>query len=309
MSKGKIIRGVLAAVLILLIVGSVASYIVEVVVYDTPVTERLFRMLATVFVCLGAIVKLFGGDSAGGRTLAFYEKSYKEHLEGAFSDSPDLRKKLLRAVKLYSENKLDRAANSLFDLKPHCQKKEDIYSVGLFIGLTLTEMNLLIEARCEYERLVAMNITSATIYGNLGYVNKALGNHEEAIANMRLAIQNDANNPTSYNNLAQLFFEKYDFESAKRFALKALDVDRSFKAPATLLAIIYSLEDDIKGFRKYSHIAVSNGETPERLKAAVDHFKAVKRAGDEVEKEIFGKVGEDDGSEVDNSADSPSTDE
>jgi len=93
---------------------------------------------------------------------------------------------------------------------------------------------------------------------------------------LRLAIQNDEKNPAPYNNLAKLYFDTYDFENAKRYALKALEVNHKFRPSATLLAIIYSLEEDKENAEKYSHIALSSGETPERLKRAIEHYKAEK---------------------------------
>ena len=54
----------------------------------------------------------------------------------------------------------------------------------------------------------------------------------------------------------------------------ALDVNHKFRQSATLLAIIFSLENDSVNAQKYSHIALSSGEDPDRLKKAIEHYKA-----------------------------------
>ena len=98
--------------------------------------------------------------------------------------------------------------------------------------------------------------------------------YNDAIAALRLSIQNDEKNPYPYNNLAKLYFDTYDFENAKRYAKMALEINHKFRQPATLLAIVYTLEDDKENAEKYSHIALTSGETPERLKTAIEHYKA-----------------------------------
>ena len=42
---------------------------------------------------------------------------------------------------------------------------------------------------------------------------------------------------------------------------------------ASLLAVVYSIENDTENAEKYSHIAVSGGENPIRLRRAIDHYK------------------------------------
>ena len=64
------------------------------------------------------------------------------------------------------------------------------------------------------------------------------------------------------------------FEKAKEYAKKALEINHKFRQSAALLALVYSLENDSDNAEKYTHIAVSCGEDPKRIKNAVEHYKA-----------------------------------
>ena len=129
------------------------------------------------------------------------------------------------------------------------------------------------DAIIVYNALLNMNIYSTTIYGNLGSLYSNLGNYDDAIACLRLAIQNDEKNPAPYNNLAKLYFDTYDFENAKGYALKALKINHKFRQSASMLAIIYSLENDKENAGKYFHIAISSGEDPSRLQRAIKQYQ------------------------------------
>lgn len=272
MKNNKIVKIVLIAILVALIVASAALYFVDIIINNTPPTKNLFKALAAIFICSGSLVRLF--SKKGRRNLAYYESQYYEHIGAAFSNSPFYKKKLLCAIRLYNEDNFAKALKYLSELKPICKERDDLYAVGLFTGIVLTDMGLEKDAVVVYNALLNMNITSSTIYGNLGSLYSGMGNYDNAIAMLRLAIQNDENNPAPYNNLAKLYFDTYDFENAKKYALKALKVNHKFRQSATLLTIIYSLEGDKENSEKYSHIAISSGEDPLRLQRAIKHYQA-----------------------------------
>ncbi len=288
MSKAKITRIVIAALLGLIGLGAICLYLWEVIVDKIPPTKNLFRMLALVIASIVGFIRLFYGRGRG-RSLSFYEAQFAEQIKGAFSDSPHLRSRLLQGIKLYNEsgdNHLDKAINTLAELKPHCKKSDDFYAVNLFLALCLTDTGLKNEAVEVYRELINMNLATTTVYGNLGSLHSALGNYDDAIANCRLSIQNDENNPAPYQNLAKLYFDNYDFENAKRYALDALRINHKFRQPATLLAVVYSIEGDRENAEKYSHIAVSNGENPARLREVIEYYKvsAIEQSGSDSDK-------------------------
>ncbi|MBQ7344375.1 MAG: tetratricopeptide repeat protein [Clostridia bacterium] len=275
MSKDKIVRIICIALLVILIIVAVAFYVIDIVKNDTPADKNLFKMLAAVFICLGSLTRFVTSGGRRGRNLSFYETQYSKEIGTAFSSSPAYRRRLLSALKMYNENKMDKAVKVLMDLRPFCQSRDDYYAVWLFLGLCLTDMGLREEAVTVYNQMIEMRITTSTVYGNLGSLYSALGKYDDAIASLRLGIQNDEKNPAPYNNLAKLYFDTFDFENAKAYAKKALEINHKYRTSASLLAEIYSLEGDEENAAKYSHIAISAGESPERLKRAIEYYKSI----------------------------------
>lgn len=273
MKKNKIRKIIVTAILIALIIAAFSFYIADIIINDTPPTKELLKTLVPVFICCSSLIRLH--VRKGRHSLDYYESQYYEHVGAAFTDSPFHKKKLLCAIRLYNENKMGKALKYLSELKPACKERDDLYAVGLFTALVLTDMGCEQDAIYVYKALLNMNITSSTIYGNLGSIYSDMGNYDDAIATLRLSIQNDENNPAPYNNLAKLYFDTYDFENAKKYALFALKINHKFRPSATLLAIIYSLENDTENSKKYSHIAISSGQDPLKLQRAIEHYQAL----------------------------------
>ena len=285
MKKGKLAKIIVIAVLILLNAASITLYVVDIVINQTPPTENLFKALAAVFICTGSLVRVF--VRKGRRSLEYYESAYANDIKGAFENSFLNRKKLLCALRLYNEDNFGKALKYLGELRPACQTHDDIYAVGLFTGIVFTDMGYDNDAIAIYKQMIQMNVTSTTIYGNLGSIYSARGEYDDAIANMRLAIQNDEKNPASYNNLAKLYFDTFDFENAKKYALQSLKINHKMRQPATLLAIIFSIEGDAANAEKYSHISVASGESPDRLNKAIQRYLSLKNQNKFGETEDF----------------------
>ena len=271
MKRNKIVRIILAAILVCLIILSAVFYAVDIIANNTPPTKNLFKALAAIFICAGSLARLF--VKKGRRSLEYYESQYSNEIGNAFANAPFYRKKLLCAIRLYNEDNMAKALKYLGQLKQVSKERDDLYAVGLFTALVFTDMGCVEDAIVVYNALIKMDITSTTIYGNLGSIYSGMGNYNYAIACSRLAIQNDENNPAPYNNLAKLYFDTYDFENAKEYALKALKINHKFTSSATLLAVIYSLENDKENFEKYSHIAISSGENPARLQRIIERYQ------------------------------------
>ena len=274
MSKSNVLRIVITVILVLLIVASVGFFVADIMIAGTPPTENLFKMLAAVFICIGSLVRLYARGGARGGSLEFYASQYKDILGDAFADSPADRVKLLRAVKLYNLEDYGRASKILLDMMSLCKTKDDIYAVRLFLALTFTDMGLVNEAENEYRQLIDAGLATSMLYSNLGHLYSALGRQDDAVANLLLAIQNDSSNPYPYQNLAKLYFDSFDFEKAKEYAHSALAVDQKFRLSASLLALIYSLEEDKVNAEKYRHISISCGEDPVKLDKAIAHYKS-----------------------------------
>ena len=275
MRQSNVVKIILVIVLIALMIGISAFYISDLIIHNTSPTKNLFRTLAIVFACLASIIRIW--PNKGRRKLEFYESAYQKHIKDAFADRPLYKKKLLCAIRLYDEGKCDKAIKYLLELKGVSKTREDIYAVGLITGLALTEAECYNEAIYVYNSLIEMNITSSTVYGNLGNIYLTLGNHSDAISYIRLSIQNDENNPAPYNNLASLYFQTYDFENAKIYAEKALQINHKMYQASTLLAIIYTLEGDKANAEKYSHMAIAAGRPAAELKETIAYYVAERK--------------------------------
>jgi len=283
MSKSKKIA---IAFFVILIVATIALYVCEIAFNGTPPTQRLAKALAIVIGGIAGIAKVLSGPSR--KNLKFYESQYSEEIKNAFSGSSFDRNKLLCALRLYDEGNLGKAAKYLISLQPKCNKEDDYSAVGLFLALTFTEMKLYNEAVNVYLSLIKMGITSSRIYSNLGNVYSYMGNYDDAISYLRLAIQNDPENPYACNNLASLYFDVANFDNAIKYAEEALRINHKLHQSASLLAIIYAIKEDTESSARYYHMAISAGESPERLKNAIEHFKTAENEnGSEDESEGY----------------------
>ena len=94
----------LYAVCILLILAVIGYYIYEVAFLAVPFEKNLFRSLLIVAGLIGTMVKLASGTAGRSRSLSFYEKMYAEETAGTFENSPALRKKLMKGIRLFQEN-------------------------------------------------------------------------------------------------------------------------------------------------------------------------------------------------------------
>ena len=121
--KNKRTVTVIISIFALIAVGTVALYVYEIANGASP-TENLTRMLATVFICAAASMRMFRGGAGKRYTLDFYEMEFAKHIRGAFAHTPALRKKLLSAVRLYSESKYNQSMKKLIDLKRHIRAEE-----------------------------------------------------------------------------------------------------------------------------------------------------------------------------------------
>jgi len=251
-------------------IASAGFFVVDLIINNTPPTKNLFKALSAIFICCAALIRLLHNKER--RNLASYENAYQERIKDAFADRPFYRKKLLCSIRLYDEGKYNKAIKYLLELKKLSRARDDIYAVGLFTGLTLTKMEYYNDAIHVYNSLIEMNITSSTVYGNLGNIHLTLGNHQDAISYIQLAIQNDENNPAPYNNLANLYFETSDFENAKIYAQKALQINHKMYQASTLLAIIYTMEGDKANAEKYSHMAIAGGRNPVELNKIIAYY-------------------------------------
>ena len=234
-------------------------------------TENLTRVAVIIAGLIITLLRL--RVSRPRRTLDYYEAQYQKELKSAFADSVFDRKKLLCAVRLYNEDNFRKAAKYLVQLQPKCRRPDDYYAVGVFLALIYTDIGLYDQAVMMYHHLIGLNLASTTVYGNMGYVYSMMGDDEKTLDCYRAALDIDPRNAYAQHNIAKFYFDKHDFESAAENAKKALELDSKMRQSASLLAIIYALDENKAEAEKYFHLAITCGEKPDDLKNAIEMFR------------------------------------
>ena len=267
--KRKSAKTIWVVVVILAIIGMVGFYIYDVFWVGTPYNEHLFRTVLTVCILLGTIGKLMGGRRGH---LSLYEKSYAEELGNAFADKPLLRKKLLRACRLYNESNYRKALKYLFDLYRQAQSAKDAVPVLLFIGLCYTDVGLHKDGIKAYEELLKIDPYNGQVYSNLGYLFVAEGDFERALANYDKAIDYKPDYYSAYCNRGNCYFRMGEYDKAIEDGLQALKLKNNGVEAAGLLTIIYALQQDEENKKKYYHLAITSGKSPKDLNAAIAYY-------------------------------------
>ena len=266
---------VIRVILILLLLGIIGLYAYDVYKHKTFVTDNLLKMIAAACTCIAALIRA----SSGGRiSLSVYEKRFEDSVKTAFTDRSALRKKLLCAVRLYDENRFQKALKYLAHLKKEARKTDEHYAVNLFTALCFTDMHLYEHAEQIYMQLVQTRIADSRIFSNLGSVQMKQGAHEEAIKSYEYALDYDINNAFAHNNVAQAYFKLHEFKKAIPYAEGALAINPKMHQASALLAIIYALQSDTDLAEKYFHMAISSGRDPKELRDAIAYYRTAQTA-------------------------------
>lgn len=287
----KPVKIVLTVILVLLILFCIGLYAYGIIYQEKSYTDDLKLGI----VALGAIAsigKLFSGSSGYTvrRNLKFFEEEYSELIRDSFAkgssnDDPKSRKRLLCAVKYYNEDRFNKAAEILVDLRSRCRTANERFAVLFFTGLVFSDAGYYEEAVTAYEGIVAEGIATATVYNNLGHACLRTGNTERMLECFENALYYDPENGYAHNNLAQYYFREYDFDRAVEYAEQALKCNANMTEPLTLLAMIYSIKGDDEKAKKYKHKAITNGYPCEKLNAAIEIFKKQYEEDKSAEKE------------------------
>lgn len=266
-------RTIFLIIIILLMVLIVGLYVYDIVIKDVSPTKNLFRTICILLAGMSSLVKLYNPNNK--RSLQFYQLRYADILGNAFADQPGCQKRLLKAIRTYNQNAFMRAVKQLERLKPHCQNRKDHYAVHLFIALCYTDARLSDQAETVYKYMISKNYADSLVYSNLGHLKLSRGKYNEAISNFEYALSLDPENAHAYHNLATVYFNVNDLETAAEYAQKALEINGKMREASTLLAIIYALKDERVSYEKYFHIAVSAGQNPDEIKRAISYYQGM----------------------------------
>lgn len=183
-----------------------------------------------------------------------------------------MRKKLLRALRFYSEKQYDAAITALRELEPLCDRSDEHYAVHLFLALCYDNNGLVNAAIEQYELLERMHLADSTVYSNAASLYWKTGQTQKAHTCLQRAVELEPNNEYAHYNRAAFCFYDKEFEQAVLSAKRALEINRKMVQASSLLVIIYSIQGDTAQADTYLHMAVSCGQSRKELKAAIRHY-------------------------------------
>ncbi len=237
--------------------------------YDTYTKKEVsFKLLASIALNISVIVRLCTGNvSASFKQKAVYASTYKKQLRNAFSAPGDKKyyNQLLVAIDLYNKDKYEDAIKKLTPLLNACKCKDDIVAVLIFIALSYEGAGAEEKAIDAYYEILRHDEEYSTAWSNLGLIFRKQGKHRDAIGCYLNAIKYDEHNAYAYNNLATSLFAIGDYRSAVEHAKTALEKKRDLYQAASTLALSYLLLGDKEESEKYYNIAITNGESKEKL--------------------------------------------
>ena len=267
MNKRKI---AVTALIVVVIISLIGYYFVDVFYFKTPYNENIFRIISTVCILIATLIRVHRGT--GRVDLSFYEKFYEKEIGYAFSNKPLQKKKLLCACRLYNEANYKKALKYLFSLLKETEFDRDIATVLLFIALCYTDAGVPEEAIKVYYDLFKIDSNNARAHSNIGTLHMQVGDFESALMHYNKSIEIKPDNYYAYSNRANYYFKINDFDKAIEDAKKALEIKNNGVEAASLLTIIYALRGDEENKKKYYHVTVSAGRSPEEINEAIKYY-------------------------------------
>lgn len=238
---------------------------------DSDTVTRAGIILAGLLLTL---VKLL--TRTGGRSLSVYESAYKDEIGTAFSrpESKKYKKKLLKALELYNENRFSAAIKSLRALEKNCSSRDDYCAVLFFIALCCSDSGMTYDAIEAYVTLLKYDETRSLAWSNLGILYKKIGKNDEAMKCYQNAVKYDENNAYAWNNLAQSYLTACEWEKVIAPAERSLELKANmYQADTALTVALYALGKTEES-KKHFDRAVMNGANANNIIAVLHSIEA-----------------------------------
>ena len=191
--------------------------------------------------------------------VAVLEKEHAHTLKDVFLENKKARKKLMKAIVQYNENKFRDAINILTELLKSCETNNDLAAVHLFLALCYDDQELWKQSLEHYVQVIRHDTTNDTAHSNAGLIYKKMGNFNDAIDCYKKAIAINPGNAFAYNNIAGTYLNMLDADSAIESALKTLEIKSNMYQAMNTLALAYSFKNDKESAEKYYQLSVVNG--------------------------------------------------
>lgn len=266
--KGRLIAKIVLSVSAFL---AICFYVLDLIIVHSSPFKYLWIVLSIAAVCVIIVIKLFVDEYK--EMLNSMEEAYAKDIVGAFDWDERSRKKLLRAIYYFTQNKNKKSIDALLSLEKKCCKTNDYKAVLLFIALNYTNSGQDIHAILYYEKAIKNGYASSNIYNNIGHLYAKSQDNLQAHKNYDLAIYYDNLNLAAYHNKAQLCFKENNFKMALELSEKALQINPTYRPSSTLVAIIYALEGRTDEAIEAKGRAIENGESPASIERSILYYK------------------------------------
>lgn len=255
-------------VLALLLV--LALYCADVFIYKNPPTEHGIESLVVVLVLTVSLCRIVQRQKS---SLAAIEKIYADKIGNAFEKDKPGKKLLLSALIDYNNEKFVDCIKKLTECRKKASTVQERQVTKYFTAMCLKNTGKPAAAVKLYHEILQENPAYAPALSNLSVIYFEMKNYPKAIELAEKALGYNRENPFAHQNLASAHFQLYDLEKAKKYALRALELKKNLYQAAALLAIIYSVEGEVLQAKRYMDLAVSSGQNPEELKAAIQEYQ------------------------------------
>lgn len=246
----------------------------------TLVGNQLFlsgAMNPTVFVVIGVVLMLglalIRPKTAAPKPAADVEQAVMgDYAREAFADNPQLRNKLLSAMKDYGGNMPKAALGKLIKLAPQCSIDEETYAVAMASALCYTAEQNYEEAIRQYNKAVVLHPTSE-LAATIGSCQQRLGQLKQAKDSYEFALELDPANADARSSLATAYVASGHYDTALEHAMKALEQNEKHASSLATAAICYGIQDDPLLYKHYLGLAVENGYSQEKIQKTVSALK------------------------------------
>ena len=231
-----------------------------------------FKLLLLAITYFVAFYRMFYKKAEPSSSLNFYKKFYADIIKDSFEDDKKNQKCFLKAIYYYNVNKYEKALKKLLFLLDACSTRNEKYAVNVFLALTYTDDGQQKKAVGIYESMVNAGLADSLVFSNLIDCYRCIGQYEQAYKTGELALHTDPKNHDAYCNLAYVFFEDGNYDKAKEYAEKSLNLKGNFISPIHLLYVISNLENNNEQILLYERKALANGDSKEDLRNILDYY-------------------------------------
>ena len=199
-----------------------------------------------------------------------YESQYRDIIGTAFVNDRASRKKLMKAITLYNNNRYDAAVAKLDALKTHCTCSADHSAVLMFRALCFSERDLYGDAITTYEALLKYDGQNSRAWSNLGLNYAKSGRSDLAENAYRNAIRANDKNAYAYTNLASLLLDMDEVEEARECAETALKINATLQPALSMACLACARIGDDTSARAYLQRFARAGGDKKALEEMLD---------------------------------------